>query len=496
MSYILSSFGGKIEPESGSTPNYFSLDSSNPFKLHFYEKLPKGNYELLVKAYDKKNGNTSSVNYIIENGTIQTLSNAIAAGTTLAAGQTYSMKSQNDFTALQTAVDAASSYDFAGVTLIMERDIIISNNNISGAFMVDGIGASDKSFKGIFDGDGHSITYYNVSFTDSEPLFQNVSGAAKIRNVKLEGIVSSGYSALVGVTSGEDGKYPVIENVVNEASVNYSSSSNTTEYSVGGIVSVLKGGTIRNCVNKGLIEYNAYGSYADGKGFCGGICGKIDESSLSGNYSHIYNCKNENIIKCSGNSSYTGVGGILGACIARQEPDGNIPVAIFNCENTANINGYKYMGGIVGKNGSSDTDNYTMGVYNSINSGNLSHPDNNYSTWGYISGNPIKPETSELYMKNNVNALLTSADQYYSICNSAKCTLEHNYFYAGKGEWDSSARIYKQGTHFADQTEMERILIELNQWVDENNSNNLYKHWILEQNTEGALPSFHLDLGF
>ena len=498
MSYILSSYGGKIEPESGSTPNYFSLDSSNPFKLHFYEKLPKGNYELLVKAYDKKNGNTSSVNYIIENGTIQTLSQAITDGVTLAAGQVYAMKTQADFTALQTKVDASTnSFDFAGVSLIMENNVTLVNNTTVGSnTKLEGIGGTDKPFKGIFDGDGYSITYDSVSFNGSEPLFQNVSGTAVIKNVTLKGEVLSGYSALVGVTSGEDGNYPLIENIVNEASVNYSSSTNTTEYNVGGIVSVLKGGTIRNCVNKGLIDYYAYGSNADGKGFCGGICGKIDESSLSGNYSHIYNCKNEAIIKCRGNSSSTGVGGILGACIARQEPDGNIPVAIFNCENTADINGYKYMGGIVGKNGSSDTDNYTMGVYNSINSGNLSHLDNNYSTWGYISGNPIKPETSELYMKNNVNALLTSANQYYSICNSAKCTLEHNYFYAGKGEWDSSARIYKQGTHFADQTEMERILIELNQWVDENNSNNLYKHWILEPNTEGALPSFHLDLGF
>ncbi len=508
MSYILSSFGGKIEPESGNTPNYFSLDSSNPFKLHFYEKLPKGNYELLVKAYDKKNGNTSSVNYIIENGTIQTLSNAISSGITLAAGQTYSMKSQNDFTALQTAVDAASSYDFAGVTLIMERDIIISNNIISGAFMVDGIGASDKSFKGIFDGDGHSITYYNVSFTGSEPLFQNVSGAAKIRNVKLEGIVSSGYSALVGVTSGEDGKYPVIENVVNEASVNYSSSSDSTEYSVGGIVSVLKGGTIRNCVNKGLIEYNAYGSYADGIGFCGGICGKIDESSLSGNYSHIYNCKNENIIKCSGNSSYTGVGGILGACIAKQTQDGVIPVALFNCENDAQIRGYAFIGGILGKNGypadSTDTANYTMNVHNCVNRGEITYDYSEPSSvtkanWGYISGKPNN--TTDVKMINNANDYQVEYYVYYAISNLGTNALIHNYFWGGNYDGSSSGTqdglyIYSQGYHFTRADEIVKAHSGLNKWVNENNANGLYKSWLLEDRDDDGNNELHLDLGF
>ena len=497
MSYTLSSFGGEIEPESGNSPEYFSLDNSNPFKLNFHNKLPKGNYELLVKAYDKKNGITSSSSYVIENITIQPLSEAIAAGTTLAAGQVYAMRTQADFTALQAKVDASSnSFDFADVTLYMENNVTLVNNNNSNS-SIDGIGETSKTFNGVFDGAGYSITYDNVTFKNAQPLFHHVSGAAQIKNVTLKGVVSSGCSALVGVTSGANGNYPVIENIVNEANVDFAGSSQ----GVGGIIGELHGGTVRNSINKGEINNNGSGYV-----YCGGICGCIDERSLSKNYSHIYNCRNENTVDNNyTSSSYVGSGGILGACMVQQTQDGIIPVAIFNCENTGVIKGDKLVSGILGRNGyqfdtngTDDTTNYSMSVYNCVNRGDITYTYNNASApanWGYISG---KPNNTSVMMKNNANDYQVMNRNYPAICNIDTASLIHNYFWAGafggdKIGTEEGLSVYPQGK-YTGSSGLQTAYLGLNQWVNENNENGLYKSWLLVDGANGK--ELHLDLGF
>lgn len=491
MSYTLSSFGGEIEPESGNTPKYFSLDSSNPFKLYFHNELPKGNYELLVKAYDKKNGITSSSSYVIENITIPTLSDAITDGVTLAAGQVYAIKTPADFTALANKVNNAPRFNFDDVTLYLENDITLTGEvNVIGYY-------TDYPFKGRFNGQGHTITYgendesvsligYATNLHAS--LFCCIEGAAVIEDVVLEGNVN-GHSALIGrAYSNDNTHFPLIQNIKNNAEINFSSSNSID---CGGIICLLSAGTVKNCINTGSVTVSSSNNYATQS--VGGICGSIYETETY-NYSHIYNCKNTGNITFEGNSSSFAAGGILGGCLSASSPSGIIPAAIFNCENSGEINSYKYAGGIIGNNGNGSF-NASMDIYNCINNGEVRYGEVNVYTHGYISGYAGR---SGVTFKNNVNDHELYNNTYAAICIAASGVFENNYYRLTTSippKDNDKATAY---TYSSNGTYLKRpnLLASLNQWVSENNENGLYKSWVLEDRDNDGEVEPHLDLGF
>ena len=500
MSYILSSFGGEIEAEStaaGNTPKYFSLDSSNSFKLHFYEKLPKGNYELLVKAYDKKNGNTSSANYIIENTAIKTLSQAITDGVTLAAGQTYSMKTQEDFAVLANKVNNAPRFDFEGVTLFMENDVSMTGDvNVIGYHY-------NYPFKGKFNGQGHTITYgeddESVSFIGYNSdlhasLFCCVEGDAVIEDVVLEGKVN-GHSALVGRARSNDNiHFPLIQNIKNNATVTFNNSSSTTSIDCGGIACLLLAGTIRNCLNNGNITISS--SNTSDSQFVGGICGNIYETDT--NYSHLYNCKNTGKIQFSGSSAYYAAGGILGGCLSESQASDNIPAAVFNCENSGEIDSYQFAGGIIGNNGTiTPSANFrkSMNIYNCINNGIVKYSSSTNNTYGYISGKAGREGVS---FKNNVNDNELNNNTYYAICNASYGIFENNYYLQTTSispKDKEKATVYTYSAN-GSTLKVTAVLDSLNKWVSENNDDGLYKSWLLEDRDNDGKNELHLDLGF
>lgn len=154
------------------------------------------------------------------------------------------------------------------------------------------IGAGSARFRGVFDGQNHSIkNLYISASTEGQGLFGLATGA-EIKNVTI----SSG-------------------------------SISSTANSVGGIVGVGTV-TIYNCHN--------YATITSSNKFTGGIIGYAGKSSL------IENCHNEgNITGTSSGSSDFGVGGIGGAV----STDG----IVRNCYNLGNITGSSSrVGGIVG----------------------------------------------------------------------------------------------------------------------------------------------------
>ena len=158
---------------------------------------------------------------------------------------------------LAQQVNSSSSGNF---NAILVKDIDLGDENWTP------IGKDNSySYKGIFDGQGHTVEGLKITTTDdstNQGLFGYVNGGT-VKNVTVEGEISGGgtfqtygVGGITGVFDGSNGG--LIENCVSK--VNISCNQN-----VGGIAGLIKGGgakTICSCVNYGTIQ--AAGSNAGG----------------------------------------------------------------------------------------------------------------------------------------------------------------------------------------------------------------------------------------
>lgn len=222
---------------------------------------------------------------------------------------------------------------------------------------------SGNSFKGTFNGGGHSITGLHI---DSESDYVGLFGycyEATIKNLSVTGRVSGksyvgiivgsangctmenceSYGSVKGVgpyneysryTGGVAGyfalstsngnvikKYGTITGCSNYAEVD-------GEYSTGGVVGYLYYSTMSNCLN--------YGTIASDVNVTGGIVGSMFNSN-------VYNCGNNGKV-----TGWMQLGGIVGLSSASSNK-------IFNCYNTGEVTILNYtnvdiIGGIVGEN--------------------------------------------------------------------------------------------------------------------------------------------------
>ena len=118
------------------------------------------------------------------------------------------------------------------------------------------IGSSTKTFRGIFDGQGHRISNLHVTGNDYTGLFGAVSGGATISNLILDSSCSISGANYVGLAGGSTGAGNVTFSFVgNEANVT------ATGVNAAGIIGCNKGSTctfsITNCYNTGNIKGNS-----------------------------------------------------------------------------------------------------------------------------------------------------------------------------------------------------------------------------------------------
>lgn len=242
-----------------------------------------------------------------------------------------------------------------------------------------------NAFKGIYDGDGHTISGMFINNNGNVGLFGYVSGAtAVVRNVIISAdSYVNGYGDVGGIAAKIDDN-ATVENCVNNA---YIVSNNAC---MGGIVGTLQTSKIKNCTNNGSIfmlgdsgttnavggicgrttknNIEISGSYNNGKVFSklaestGGIVGKVEDGSNI----NITNCQNRGEVCEAG----TKVGGIVGK--AESVPG----LTISKSNNSGKVSGTKQVGGIVGVlSGGSNllvTDCYNTGhVLGSIDVGGI-----------------------------------------------------------------------------------------------------------------------------
>ena len=289
-------------------------------------------YPQLIKTFDKILGETSA----IWNGTVAT---GFAGGSGTEASP-YIIETAGQLAYLAKTVNSGTTYSSKYIKLI--NNISLNNYNakywILNASEWTSIGtSSDKSFRGTFDGDNHTVSGLYIDTANSnQGLFGYVIGGT-IKNI---GIVDSYIKGGVDV-GGVAGCGGTIINCYNTGSV-------TGSERVGGVAG--NGGTLSYCYNAGDVT---------GSNTVGGVVGD--------NYSDTINdCYNTGSV--TGSSS---VGGVAGY---------NSEGTISNSFNMGNVMGASSVGGVAGAN------DYDGTVRDSYNKGTVTGSDRRY-VGGIVGGN-------------------------------------------------------------------------------------------------------------
>ena len=141
------------------------------------------------------------------------------------------------------------------------------------------------SFKGAFDGGGHSITDLQIDVTLNSGdngawgLFGKLGDNAKIENLTVDGSVTvigkqigCNVGGIVGYIKGA-----TVEHCRNLANVTAEANSSTVPQA-GGIAGYNEGGTIKNCLNEGKVTIK--GTDLSGKMYAGGVVGNAANGSV------------------------------------------------------------------------------------------------------------------------------------------------------------------------------------------------------------------------
>ena len=225
---------------------------------------------------------------------------------------------------------------FEGETIVLDADIKLSKvNDFSGICM-----SSSESFKGTFDGCGHSISGINISGQKKAGLFGYIGKGGIVQNVtikdadiSLKGQEFRGGGIAAEISNGTIQNCHVVNTkIIQTPSYSYGSSPSALLVCVGGIVGYAKNTSIiRNCSFDGEIKGSLSG---------GGLVGFVD---YDGTYQvMIVNSVNHGSVK----GGRSGSGGILGR---------NTNGRVINCYNTGMVsttNDSEKVGALVGYNSS------------------------------------------------------------------------------------------------------------------------------------------------
>lgn len=247
--------------------------------------------------------------------------------------------------------------------VILMNDISLNDKSWSPIGSQNAVG---YKYGGNFEGNHKTISGLLIDGTN-RALLGYVDGAT-IKDLTIEGVVSNGKAALIGVLSGAFH----IENCHNKANV-------TGGQGTGGLIGQITAATgeavIRNCSNSGNVNVgsNMYG---------GGFAGQIGAAVL------IENCRNTGNVTSTSTSGY--IGGFSGSM--------TVAATVKNCYNTGNLSvrGGNHIGGMIGyaTNGS---------IINCYNTGIINNTHATYIS-GAIKGSGTAATVSNCYVSDNIGS--------------------------------------------------------------------------------------------
>ncbi|MGJ0365378.1 beta strand repeat-containing protein [Aliarcobacter cryaerophilus] len=219
------------------------------------------------------------------------------------------------------------------------------------------LGDWSNSFKGMFDGLGHTISdlYINRNSTTYVGLFGYINSSSTVKNIGLTNVDITGNLHVGGLAGENNG---LIQNSYSSGSVNgneqvgglvgrnwgggrvqnsYASGSVTGFNEVGGLVGRSEGSTIENSYATGNVS-----GHSDIHSHVGGLVG-FNDGTIENSYA------TGNVSGHSGIHSH--VGGLVGINIG----------TITNSYASGNVAGNWYVGGLVGRNIGTITNSYASG---------------------------------------------------------------------------------------------------------------------------------------
>ena len=258
----------------------------------------------------------------------------------------------------------SDSLNTSNKTYFLTTDIVLESNNTDNWTPI-------KKFKGVFDGQGHSISglyFSSESFLEKIALFEKNDGIIKNLNIK-DGIIYKNASQVSFLCVEND--YLIQNcNIIN-STINVQEGSSQ----IGGICSY-NGGYIEYCSNSSNItskDINAVGGVVgENYGFVrksnnfGTITGENNTNYNNASLGGVVG-SNHGIVKLSFNkgkiSGNESTGGIVGSNFDNGDD-------IMDCYNFGTVSGNYRVGGIVGTNGStSNVNTEGASVKNSYNIG-------------------------------------------------------------------------------------------------------------------------------
>lgn len=360
----------------------------------------------------------------------------------LVAGRLYSF---NDVEYSPAAKDIESALEWEEFVLALggEGDLgkyLYKDGSVRLGCDIEGdLSSINGEFPYLFDGNGKTITRANAT----QALFGNVSG--EVRNLTLAGNLALGdEGAALADVLAVGGK---ISGCTNEMKVTFEAADHAY---VGGLVKLMQGGIIEDCVNRGAVTAKIDLSAADKNAAVGGIVAQINAAEEA---VIIKDCKNTSSVTLVPISSgkgmkVCGLGGVLGWLRAVDS------ITFDNCDNEGNVtlsaesmtgdNGtaaYSIcVGGVIGIGAPQNTDGYLI-TPNEENgfAASLSHCDNTGVVYNcgavYLSASTsLKKQTNKrVFTGGLAGSLLGKSEEYASFESCTNTGQIYTYDLTGEG---------------------------------------------------------------
>lgn len=328
------------------------------YQTNIYGAVLTANASLTVSKQEGK-WSGSYVENLVWNGT------TVTYPTVDEQSGTVSVNQPSDLAGLADMVNGTGEYennpnDFDGFTITLADDFDMGGNTFPGIGSATrdhgSLSSSSNSFKGVFDGQGHTISNLVIEGTtnadDAVGLFPAIDGAdAVVKNLVVTDITinapNNEQAAVVGV----------VTNGATVSNITVTSGSISAKEGAAGIVGrVIANGTVTGCSNAATITSagtNAGGIVGAAYYTTQGTTMTISNCSNNGNVSGqsqaiggIVGLSAANITGCTNKGIITGADTATGGIVGQQ----NCAGSIVNCTNNGQVKGGSGYGsgGIVG----------------------------------------------------------------------------------------------------------------------------------------------------
>lgn len=310
-------------------------------------------------------------------------------------GQTVSVNQPSDLAGFAAMVNGdmalpsgVTSSDFAGYTIVLGSDFDMANKEFPqiGATSRSSGSASGKSFKGVLDGNGHTISNMKIQGSsnakDAVGFISNLDGSgAQLKDLTFENL------QIEASSNEQAGVVGMLTNGASVTNVHVTSGSVTANEGAGGIVGRMTySGTILGCSNGATIH-----SGTNGGGIVGAAYYTADGTSMK-----VTNCNNTGTVTGTSNA----IGGIVGLSCAE----------VSGCTNSGAITGgSSSTGGVVGeqKSAGSVTGCVNMGNVTVVNAAS-----GTYGTGGVVGW--VRYDNGAAYSRQNLISV-TGCTNYGSV---------------------------------------------------------------------------------